>query len=163
MGVPHRRGRQEVFLLTKWIAIASLATVAVAAQAQVYYQGNPNILVPSSSIPHPGRMHTHYLIWNGSTASLPNGARTRGPLVMFAGPAGYHPADIQAAYEMPNNGGSKAIAIIDAFDNPTALADFNTFASQFGLPQETSTDATSASNKVFQVVYAAGSQPTGDM
>src|SRR5262249_23737160 len=41
----------------------------------------------------------------------------------------------------------------------TALNDFNVFAAQFGLPQETSTDPRASSNKVFQVVYASGKQP----
>jgi subtilase family serine protease len=82
--------------------------------------------------------------------------------MMFAGPDGFHPADIQAAYQMPANGGTKAIAIIDAYDDTTSLADFNTFASEFNLPLETSTTATAATNKVFQVVYATGTQPTAD-
>ena len=46
------------------------------------------------------------------------------------------------------NGGSKAIAIVDAYDNPTAAADLQVFSNQFGLP---------AAN--FSTVYAAGTRP----
>jgi len=69
------------------------------------------------------------------------------------------PATVRSAYNLPSTGGSGAIALIDAYHYPTALADFNTFAKQYGLPQETSTVATSSSNKVFQLVYATGRQP----
>jgi subtilase family serine protease len=51
------------------------------------------------------------------------------------------------------------IYIVDAFHYPTALADFNTFSAQFGLPQETSANALSSTNKVFQVIYANGHKP----
>jgi len=50
-----------------------------------------------------------------------------------------------------------------AYRYPSALPDFNTFASQFGLPVETSPTAGSSKNKVFQVVYATGHQPKTDV
>jgi subtilase family serine protease len=58
----------------------------------------------------------------------------------------------------PPNGGHGVIAIVDAYHYATALADFNTFSREFGLPTEPSKSATSK-NTVFQVVYASGSQP----
>lgn len=39
-------------------------------------------------------------------------------------------------------GGSKAIAIVDAFDYPTALADLKAYSSEFGLPTPTSSNFT---------------------
>ena len=48
-------------------------------------------------------------------------------------------------------GGSKSIAIVDAYDYPGAQTDLATFSSQFGLP------APSAAN--FKVVYATGARP----
>jgi Predicted protease len=50
--------------------------------------------------------------------------------------------------------GAGVIVIVDAYHYPTALNDFNVFASQFGLPREDSTDPLNANNQVFQVVYA---------
>jgi subtilase family serine protease len=69
------------------------------------------------------------------------------------------PATIRSVYNLPATGGSNAIAIVDAYHFPTALADFNSFAKYFGLPQETSTNANAAGNKAFQVVYANGYTP----
>jgi kumamolisin len=48
-------------------------------------------------------------------------------------------------------GGSRAIAIVDAYDYPNAMADLKYFSAQFGLPAPTSSS--------FQVVYASGVQP----
>jgi kumamolisin len=45
-------------------------------------------------------------------------------------------------------GGSKAIALVDAYDYPNALSDLQAFSTQFGLPAPT-----------LNVVYASGSQP----
>ena len=69
------------------------------------------------------------------------------------------PATIRAVYGLPATGGSGAIAIVDAYHYPTALADFNGFSQVFGLPTETSTNATLATNQHLQVVYASGTQP----
>jgi kumamolisin len=45
-------------------------------------------------------------------------------------------------------GGSRAIAIVDAYHYPTAASDLSVFSNQFGLPQAN-----------FQVVFASGRQP----
>lgn len=70
-------------------------------------------------------------------------------------------SETQAHSSLTNlpSAGSGVIVIVDAFDYPTALKDFNVFASQFGLPQEPSTDPFDPNNQVFQVVYANGSRP----
>ena len=57
-------------------------------------------------------------------------------------PAGYGPADLQAAYQLPALPASGAtfvpngrtIAIVDAYDNPKAAADLLAYRTQFGLP-----------------------------
>ncbi len=72
------------------------------------------------------------------------------------------PSQLQAFYGIPTNGGAGTIAIIDAYDFPTSLKDFNFFSSTFGLPTETSTTVTDPTNAVFQVVYATGAKPTFD-
>lgn len=173
--------------LIKSIAAAALLTAfAALATAQTYYQGNPNIIVPSSDVAAPGHAKTNYLINIGAKHHSPmiyfmhggsGQVRVNGGLYSYgaygggpsgggpnpdAGIYGFTPAQIQAAYQMPPDGGTDAIAIVDAYDDPTALSDFNTFASQFGLPTESSTNATDSNNKVFQVVYASGTQPSQD-
>lgn len=79
-------------------------------------------------------------------------------------PPGENPDTIHQVYNFDDRytGQGKTIAIISAFDYPTALNDFNVFSSQFELPQETSTNVLAATNKVFQVVYARGLKPALD-
>jgi subtilase family serine protease len=55
------------------------------------------------------------------------------------GPVGLDPATIKSIYNLANAGaGHGTIAIVDAYDSPTAQSDLNTFSAQFGLPQCTS-------------------------
>jgi subtilase family serine protease len=56
-----------------------------------------------------------------------------------ASPSGYGPADLQSAYGLTATAGAgKTIAIVDAYDDPTAEADLAAYRSQFGLPACTS-------------------------
>lgn len=117
------------------------------------YALNPDIFIPESSVPRAGEMHTNHIINIGP----------RSRMGTLATPAGFSPAQIRGAYGLPSTGGSGTIVIVDAYDDKYALADFNAFAAQYGLPQETSTNVNASTNKVFQVVYASGSKPTYNM
>src|SRR5262249_45414806 len=49
--------------------------------------------------------------------------------------AGYGPGDLGDAYALPADGGAgQTVAIVDAFDDPSAEADLAVYRSQFGLP-----------------------------
>jgi subtilase family serine protease len=49
-------------------------------------------------------------------------------------PAGYGPSDIQSAYGLASASGSgRTVAIIDAYDDPTAEKDLGVYRSQYGL------------------------------
>src|SRR5207237_4189867 len=51
-----------------------------------------------------------------------------------AGPTGYDPAGLIAAYKLPTTGGvGQTIAIVDAFDDPNAESDLAVYRSTFGL------------------------------
>jgi len=137
--------------------ICALGLVAMSATAAsiLFAQGRgpdqADIVTPGSSIEQPGERgvaaHTNHII------------RVR-PDVGGTTPSGETPSSIAAVYNLTAQlGGNGVIVIVDAFHYPTALNDFNVFSKQFGLPQETSTDPLSASNQVFQVVYATGSKP----
>jgi subtilase family serine protease len=125
------------------------------------------IVVPSSSVERAGdlgkRAHTNIRMF------VPAGG-FRSPRPFAGGPpySGYFyetPASIGCIYKLtksvtgcnPNTvtanptGGSKAIAIVDAYDDPNAASDLANFSTQFGLPAAT-----------FQVVYASGTKPPGD-
>jgi len=111
-----------------------------------------NIVVPESSIPRPGRIHTNYSFAvpevPNTTGGPPPGTETPGSLAcvykLVSGPKG---CPIATSTKVPT-GGVGAIAIIDAGDYPTATADLHTFSSYFGIP-----DAD------FHVVYANGHKP----
>jgi subtilase family serine protease len=75
-------------------------------------------------------------------------ARKVGP---NATPAGYGPADIQSAYKLSSTAGAgRTVAIVDAYDDPTAAADLNTYRAQYGLP------ACTSSNGCFRKVSQTG-------
>jgi subtilase family serine protease len=69
-------------------------------------------------------------------------------------PNGLTPAQIKAAYSFPTAttaGAGKTIAIVDAYDSPTAENDLNVFSRQFGLP------ACTTANLCFKKVGQNGS------
>ena len=140
------------------------ATVALLSHASAQhsfqsYKNDPNVKIPRSSIEKPGdigrKAHTNFLLhtglWKGTKAQAPSAA-----------PDGYGPGQIKSAYGIANSGGAGVICIVDAYDYPTALNDFNEFSSKYGLPQESSTNVTANTNPTFQIVYGAGSQPASD-
>jgi subtilase family serine protease len=53
-----------------------------------------------------------------------------------AAPSGLSPANLQSAYKLPSStaGSGQTVAIVDAYDAPTAEADLGVYRSQFGLP-----------------------------
>src|SRR5580692_5382114 len=110
------------------------------------------IVVPESSVPHPGRIHTNYFFAvpdvPNTTGGPPPGTETPGSLAcvykLVKGPAG---CPIATSTKVPT-GGWGAIAIIDAGHYPTAKSDLDAFSKQFGIPEAD-----------FHVVYANGKQP----
>jgi subtilase family serine protease len=58
-----------------------------------------------------------------------------GNAAVAATPNGYGPAQFHGAYALPTSAPSaQTIAIVDAYDDPTAKADLDTFNATFGLP-----------------------------
>src|SRR3954454_20910680 len=54
-------------------------------------------------------------------------------------PVGLTPDDLRSAYALPSDGSQQAtVAIVDAYDDPTAEADLRVYRAQFGLPECTS-------------------------
>ncbi len=52
-----------------------------------------------------------------------------------ATPAGYGPSSLISAYKLSTSGGAgQTVAIVDAYNYPTAAADLATYRSQYGLP-----------------------------
>jgi len=61
-----------------------------------------------------------------------------------AGPAGYGPADLQAAYNLSSvssaSGAGQLVAVVDAFDDPNAEADLSVYRGEFALSSCTTAD-----------------------
>jgi hypothetical protein len=58
-----------------------------------------------------------------------------GNVVQDTAPQGLSPADLRSAYALPSSGGAgKTIAIVDAYDDPSAESDLAQYRAQFGLP-----------------------------
>jgi N-acetylneuraminic acid mutarotase len=66
----------------------------------------------------------------------------QGVLAAGAMPLGYGPADLQDAYDLPSAtaGRGATVAIVDAYDDPTAAADLAVYRNQYGLPPCTVAD-----------------------
>jgi kumamolisin len=166
------------FIRSLFIAATVLLTFAQISVAQGTRQGS--VFVPQSSVEHSGdigvRFHTNIMIKvvHGSPEQgtlLSNPAATglapaAAGLPPFPGAAFETPASLGCVYQLvstivagcnPNtviehpHGGSRTIAIVDAYDDPNAASDLSTFSSQFGLPAAS-----------FSVVYASGTQPAQD-
>ncbi len=67
--------------------------------------------------------------------------------------AGYHPSDLQSAYNLPSSsaGSGETVAIVDAYNDPKAAADLAVYRKQFGLA------ACTVASGCFKQVNQAGS------
>ena len=155
-----------IFVLVSLTVSAAQTQEAVNANAEAVAQSrltHGRVMVPASSIARASdkgvRAHTHLQMFVPEEAVTP-----------FAGPpfAGFGfetPASLACVYSLvpkasacnPNlfktnpAGGFGAIAVVDAFHYPTALADLQNFSTQFGLK---------APN--LSVVFAGGTRPAQD-
>src|SRR5271166_1478588 len=110
------------------------------------------IVVPESSIPHPGRIHTNYFLAVPdvpyTTGGPPPGTETPGSIAcvykLVDGPKG---CPVATSTKVPT-GGWGAVVIVDAGYYPTAKSDLDAFSKYFGLPEAD-----------FHVVYASGHRP----
>jgi subtilase family serine protease len=147
----------------------AIAVVLMACWATVAF-GQSSVTIPHSSIARPSdagvRSHTNIQIMAAPTgARAPNG----GP--PFSGLFYEDPASLACIYSLmapqpwskdkgcnPNDptlnnptGGSQAIAVVDAYDDPNASSDLYDFSAQFGVP----------GSPKFSVVYAPPGNPSG--
>lgn len=133
-----------------------------------------HVYTPKSTMPHARNANgdrmarTHLRLLVPSNGRMQFGTVTAAPseLPPFRGYLFETPASLACVYHLvqtivpgcnPNKtttnptGGSRAIAVVDAFDDPTAESDLAVFSNQFDLPQAN-----------FKVVYAQGSEPDID-
>ncbi|SEK93731.1 S53 family peptidase [Streptacidiphilus jiangxiensis] len=75
---------------------------------------------------------------------------------------GYTPQQIQGRLGLTGDGTGQTVAIVDAYDYPTATADLNAFSAQFDLPQTCGSANATSDCFDFSQVYADGTQPAGN-
>ncbi len=146
------------------VCLALLGCVSLLSTVAMGQGQSGRVIVPDSSVERPEdvgrRMHTNHLIFLRSGNEL-----------TIASPSGETPASLGCVYQVTTtalstgclisytgpfdnpSGGAGTIAIVDAYDYPTAENDLNVFSSKFGLP------ACTTANGCFKKVYASGSQP----
>ena len=82
------------------------------------------------------------------------GTPSRKPVAGAAPAGGYGPSDLQSAYALPSGtaGAGQTVAIVDAYDDPSAESDMGTYRSTYGLP------ACTTANGCFKKVNQSGTQ-----
>lgn len=105
----------------------------------------------------PANGHAHTPIHGRPVGPSPS------PSASASGSAPYSPAQIRHAYgfdSLPSTGAGQIIGIVDAYDDPTAASDLETFISTFGLtvmyglPGQKSCNVVTGPHPCFQKVYA---------
>ena len=166
-------GLRRLFTIVSPAAgVAALGAFAASNAYGEFAARGGHVETPESSIEQPEhhgiRAHTNYKMFvpNAGMAS-PQKSSLEEPAQAGGAPhAGYFyetPASLACVYQLVSpgvqgcnlntvtanpRGGSRAIAIVDAYHYPTAASDLSVFSNQFGLPQAK-----------FQVVYANNRQP----
>jgi subtilase family serine protease len=121
-------------------AIAPIAAVALA-------------IGPAGAAPAQPRGHSHHVCDVASSGAAACQAQVvtdvNGKPAAGGSPSGLNPPDIRNAYKLTASG-SATVAIVDAYDDPTAEADLGVYRSQFGLP------ACTTANGCFRKVNQTG-------
>ncbi|MFG2305552.1 carboxypeptidase regulatory-like domain-containing protein [Actinacidiphila glaucinigra] len=108
-------------------APAGAATTADARPAASATVGRPS-LEPACDTPKPSHFSCFALRRTDVKA-------VKGLMRAEVTPDGYGADDLQSAYGLPTDGGAgQTVAIVDAFDDPTAEADLAVYRAQYGLP-----------------------------
>ncbi len=124
------------------VATAAAGLTAQAAQAAPSPTGSAHRSVRACAAPTAGTASCYALV-RTDVAGKPGPGAT---------PSGYGPADLQSAYKLPSStaGSGQTIAIVDAYDDPTAESDLGVYRSQYGLP------ACTTANGCFRKVNQTG-------
>ncbi len=116
---PARSRKAPILAALLFVALGLIAASGGASSARA---GTPSIRPVCGAVP----------IGYSRCLSLVSGHAA--PLAQT--PTGYGPADLQSAYALPSStaGTGQTVAIVDAFDDPTAEQDLAQYRSFYGLP-----------------------------
>ena len=123
---------RKLGLIVLSFAVAAIGATPAAAQSAIAVErsGNKfNVAVCARGNPNgTARCHAH-VVTNAQ------GIPMNGRLNPNAGtPSGYGPADLRSAYNIPGNGSTTTIAIVDAYGYNNAESDLAAYRAQYGLP-----------------------------
>ena len=132
-------------------ALASIALAVGALGGTVLATGTaaagPSHAVRAAASPDRAGVHTErvcavprrgHAACNAVVRTTPAGRAMTAAARRNVTPSGYGPADLQSAYGLTSLTGSagagRTVAIVDAYDDPTAARDLATYRSTYGLP-----------------------------
>ena len=119
---------RTLFLAVPAVLVFATAAFVPTASAAPSSVGMTHRNVPVCSAPVSGDAACNAIRHDRLTAA--------GRVIPNATVSGYSPADLQSAYNLPSAtaGGGQVVAIVDAYNDPYALSDVNTYRAQFGTP-----------------------------
>jgi len=135
-----RRGPRRALAALSLVSLTALAVSFAATATGANANANARAVCPG---PPAGAAHCHLLV----------GTDARGNPLASGAPTGLSPTTIKSVYGFSPSataGAGKTIAIVDAYDDPTAEADLGVFSSTFGLP------ACTTANGCFKKVNQTG-------
>jgi subtilase family serine protease len=158
--MPHRQethvARRLLVAATSAIALVAAGLGTVTASAATTSSATPKITTQRACSATPAKGHAHCLALirtdpAAAAATAKMASAAKGGVNANATPSGYAPSDIRSAYALTNSSSSgRTVAIVDAYDDPTAEQDLAVYRSQFGL-----SDCTTA-NGCFKKVNQSG-------
>jgi hypothetical protein len=113
------------------LAGLSMAATATAASAAATAPVRPAVVQPdykAACAAHPAKGQATCFALVRTNVKAYRGVKP-GP-----NPPGYGPADLKSAYRLPSGGSGQTVAVVDAYNDPTAESDLAVYRSQYGLP-----------------------------
>jgi subtilase family serine protease len=147
--------RRLLAVLVGVIAAFAVAAAGTASAARTAKLDKPNPLPAHSERAVCASFDIGLAHCDAHVVTHENSAR---PLATPTWTSGYAPSQLVSAYKVPSGGTGQTVAIVDAYDNPSAESDLGTYRSQFGLAPCTT------ANGCFRKVNQSGgsAMPTGD-
>jgi hypothetical protein len=148
--------------MTRWSAsrAAWLALMVVLGMAVSAATASASARRACTATPHAGRAECFTLIRTGrkarTEAQVAAQAGVKGRAATAVAPTGYGygPSDLQSAYNLASaaadDGAGATVALVDAYNDPDAASDLNTYRTAYGLP------ACTVSNGCFQQLNQNG-------
>lgn len=141
--------------LLAWSAIFWLGSGLALAQELHYSLPDREVIIPESSIERPNHATTGIIVTKPKeklSNGLPHGETPASMACIYGFTPQVPGCPIEGTTILPTSGWG-AIALVDAYNDPTADSDLAVFSAQFGLP------ACTTANGCFHKIHVGGSTP----